>query len=169
MRDARTNHVWTDDERALVAKLCRDGFSASQIAREIGRGVSRNAIIGLIHRAGLGGGSRKNPRLTIPRKVSQRRAQPKTKTFVNAVAVAHNREARKFDLGIKVAPPKSNAPAPLLIAFLDLNHWHCRWPLGDGADMRFCGHTKVGRAYCDYHERLAYQAPAPRVRRRLAA
>jgi hypothetical protein len=50
-----------------VARLWADGLSCSQIAREIGdrfgRPLSRNAVIGVVHRAGLAG------RSAVPRKI----------------------------------------------------------------------------------------------------
>lgn len=44
--------AWTDERKALVTKLWAEGLSASQVAEELG-GVSRNAVIGLVHRMGL--------------------------------------------------------------------------------------------------------------------
>ncbi len=45
---------WTDDRVATLTKLWADGLSASQIAAELG-GVTRNAVIGKVHRLGLSG------------------------------------------------------------------------------------------------------------------
>src|SRR3954453_16165461 len=47
---------WTDERVELLKKLWRDGLSASQIAKQLG-GVTRNAVIGKIHRLGLSGRS----------------------------------------------------------------------------------------------------------------
>lgn len=43
---------WTDERVELLKKLWGDGQSASQIAKELG-GVTRNAVIGKVHRLGL--------------------------------------------------------------------------------------------------------------------
>ena len=43
---------WTDDRVELLKKLWGEGQSASQIAKELG-GVTRNAVIGKVHRLGL--------------------------------------------------------------------------------------------------------------------
>lgn len=43
---------WTDDRVELLKKMWNDGHSASQIAKELG-GVTRNAVIGKVHRLGL--------------------------------------------------------------------------------------------------------------------
>ncbi|SDD08377.1 GcrA family cell cycle regulator [Ruegeria marina] len=43
---------WTDERVELLKKMWSDGQSASQIAKELG-GVTRNAVIGKVHRLGL--------------------------------------------------------------------------------------------------------------------
>ena len=44
---------WTDDRVELLKKLWTEGLSASQIAGRLGAGVTRNAVIGKVHRLGL--------------------------------------------------------------------------------------------------------------------
>src|ERR1700727_3959492 len=44
----------TDERVELLKKLWLDGLSASQIAKQLG-GVTRNAVIGKVHRLGLSG------------------------------------------------------------------------------------------------------------------
>ena len=46
--------AWTEDRVELLKKLWADGLSASQIAKRLG-GVTRNAVIGKVHRLGLSG------------------------------------------------------------------------------------------------------------------
>ena len=43
---------WTDERVATLTKMWGEGQSASQIAKELG-GVTRNAVIGKVHRLGL--------------------------------------------------------------------------------------------------------------------
>ncbi len=43
---------WTDERVELLKKMWNEGHSASQIAKELG-GVTRNAVIGKVHRLGL--------------------------------------------------------------------------------------------------------------------
>src|ERR1700724_3658947 len=45
---------WTDERVEMLKKLWADGLSASQIAAELG-GITRNAVIGKVHRLGLSG------------------------------------------------------------------------------------------------------------------
>ena len=51
---------WTDERVEILTKMWAEGNSASQIAKELG-GVTRNAVIGKVHRLGLS-----NIRLLFP-------------------------------------------------------------------------------------------------------
>jgi GcrA cell cycle regulator len=44
---------WTDERVELLRQLWLDGKSASQISAQLGHGVTRNAVIGKVHRLGL--------------------------------------------------------------------------------------------------------------------
>ena len=57
--------TWTDDRVERLKKLWADGLSASQIAGELG-GITRNAVIGKVHRLGLSGRA-KAPSSSMPR------------------------------------------------------------------------------------------------------
>src|SRR5437762_6826798 len=65
--------TWTDERVELLKKLWADGLSASQIAAELG-GITRNAVIGKVHRLGLSGraksSSSASPRPRKPRSPS---------------------------------------------------------------------------------------------------
>src|ERR1041385_7953064 len=66
--------TWTDDRVELIKKLWGDGLSASQIAGELG-GITRNAVIGKVHRLGLSGRA-KAPSTSMPRPRKPRPATP---------------------------------------------------------------------------------------------
>ena len=57
--------TWTDERVELLKKLWADGLSASRIAAELG-GVSRNSVIGKVHRLGLSGRA-KSASASVPR------------------------------------------------------------------------------------------------------
>src|SRR5438105_5625098 len=57
--------TWSDDRVETLKKLWADGLSASQIANELGN-VTRNAVIGKVHRLGLSGRA-KSPSSAAPR------------------------------------------------------------------------------------------------------
>ncbi len=46
---------WTDERVEQLKKMWLDGLSASQIAGELANGITRNAVIGKVHRLGLSG------------------------------------------------------------------------------------------------------------------
>ena len=64
---------WTDERVELLKKLWNEGLSASQIAGRLG-GVTRNAVIGKVHRLGLSG------RVTPTRTLGTRRPRTRTAT-----------------------------------------------------------------------------------------
>ncbi|EEW56642.1 GcrA cell cycle regulator [Epibacterium sp. DP7N7-1] len=76
---------WTDERVELLKKMWGEGQSASQIAKELG-GVTRNAVIGKVHRLGLsnrttGGGSKaaaEPKEKPAPKAAAKPKAQPKT-------------------------------------------------------------------------------------------
>src|SRR6202044_3882368 len=67
--------MWTDERVEQLKSLWTEGLSASQIARVLG-GVTRNAVIGKVHRLGLAGRASpsrsERPRLPITPRVSMR-------------------------------------------------------------------------------------------------
>ena len=65
--------TWTDDRVEQLKKLWEGGLSASQIAAELGN-VTRNAVIGKVHRLGLSGRA-KSPSSAAPRPRKARPAQ----------------------------------------------------------------------------------------------
>ena len=65
--------TWSDDRVEQLKKLWEAGLSASQIAAELGN-VTRNAVIGKVHRLGLSGRA-KSPSSAAPRPRKARPAQ----------------------------------------------------------------------------------------------
>jgi GcrA cell cycle regulator len=46
---AEANVTWTEERLELLKKLWSEGMSASQIAAELGGGMTRNAVLGKSH------------------------------------------------------------------------------------------------------------------------
>ncbi len=150
---------WTDDRIERLKQMWTEGMSASQIARALGD-VTRNAVIGKVHRLGLSGRAAA-PRVERPRPQPQQpRPQTQRVAAMRAEPVAEE----------PLEPMPENA-----VTVVDLNASVCRWPLGDPstAEFRFCGRkAKPGSPYCEAHVRLAYQPSQSRrdreqARRRL--
>jgi GcrA cell cycle regulator len=157
---------WTDERVELLKKLWQDGLSASQIAAELG-GVTRNAVIGKVHRLGLSG--RGQPTSSIKR---QRRTHPTGIRRQRTVSVGNLALKSNLDyLPDADLQPRRNVvvPIPLKFSIFQLNEHTCKWPIGDPGqeDFYFCGHDSLESApYCEYHAGIAYQAPEPRRRQK---
>ena len=162
---------WNDERVETLKKLWQEGLSASQIANRIG-GVTRNAVIGKVHRLGLSGrapASRTTAARPRPRIAAQRRpAKPRFNT-VGPVALrptlTFQPEAEPY------VPAYEEVEIPLAErkSLLDLLESSCRWPIGDPqhADFHFCSRTKMsGLPYCEHHARRAFQPVQPRRRDR---
>jgi GcrA cell cycle regulator len=171
---------WTDERVEMLKKLWSDGLSASQIAGELG-GVTRNAVIGKVHRLGLSGRAKapmpqaQRAKKPAPRPATgqQNRTEPTLTTVGNT--------ALKIDL-VPVTRPQievqprvySLSEAPLIdnANILQLTEQTCKWPLGDPGDesFHFCARrSDTGIPYCGYHARVAYQPVSERKREKRVA
>src|SRR5258708_3785940 len=65
---------WDGDRVELLKKLWQEGISASPIAAQLGAGITRNGVIGKVHRLGLSG--RAKPASSSPAPRAKRAAQP---------------------------------------------------------------------------------------------
>jgi len=140
---------WTEERVETLKKLWLDGLSASQIAKQLG-GVTRNAVIGKVHRLGLSG--RATP------------SQPQRPVFKTpraprpAIAAAPRRT---------IEPSMPSAPVPAFYVeepgsatVLTLGAHMCKWPIGDPSTdgFTFCGRRSEREGpYCVEHARVAYQ------------
>jgi GcrA cell cycle regulator len=150
---------WSDERTARAKSLWIDGWSAGQIAIDLG-GVTRNAVIGRLNRLGLRDTDRSL-------KVRDARAEPKR--FKTPVA----KKAPRIWFG---SPPKGvtkpepfiPAPAPLPpscepVGLFALTSTTCRFPVTDAQPWMFCGDASAnqadGRSYCPYHHALTHDQP----------
>lgn len=156
---------WTDERVATLSKLWADGLSASQIAAELG-GVTRNAVIGKVHRLGLSG--RAKPTSSGVKRVKRAprsggyNARPRTSRKLPATG----REGG-LTAAARIAIEDMVAPESKKLDLVDLTEKTCKWPHGDPAtdDFHFCGHsTKDETPYCEYHGKLAFQPTTDRRR-----
>ena len=158
---------WTDERVELLKKLWSDGLSASQIAGELG-GITRNAVIGKVHRLGLSGRAKAPsssvPRQRKPRVASQMFRAPRTMMRGN---VALAMPAYDYDPEPEPQPIENIIPIGQRCNLVELTDEKCHWPIGDPAqpDFFFCGgKTNAGTPYCGYHARIAYQPVTDRRR-----
>ena len=140
---------WTMERIALLKNRIRAGFSCGQIARELG--VSRNAVIGKTNRLGL---SRFKNAMPGQSKQSGTRQNARHRTVTRQI----NLRAlwAKPQLAFADLAGESSKDCSLL----DLQQWHCRWPMGDPTSNHFgfCGSRPIaGLPYCPAHAHMAYR------------
>ena len=178
---------WTDERVELLKKLWGEGQSASQIAKELG-GVTRNAVIGKVHRLGLSNrassGSKAETTQKVdkkPEKVASKKPEAATK---EPEPVMQSPARRQIIPAGRPLPPQPSAneisPEALArvseiekkakrISLLELTERTCKWPVGDPAtpDFWFCGlPTQSGKPYCEAHVGVAFQPMNSRRDRR---
>jgi len=153
---------WTDERVDTLKKLWLDGLSATQIAKQLG-GVTRNAVIGKVHRLGMSGRAAPSaPRSTgfkPPR--PSRPAAPRVPRIAKAVAAAAVVE--KDEMVIPFVELSGTATS------LTLGSHMCKWPIGDpeSDDFSFCGRRAPGKSsFCEDHARVAYQPHSSIAHRR---
>ncbi|MBD3662317.1 GcrA family cell cycle regulator [Sulfitobacter aestuariivivens] len=186
---------WTDDRVETLKKMWGEGQSASQIAKELG-GVTRNAVIGKVHRLGLsnratsGGSAKAEAKPKAAAKAAPKaKAEPKTESAEpKTEAAAPPRStlpARKqiIPAGQPLPPqPSANEISPEALAkvnevekkakkisLMELTERTCKWPVGDPATEKFwfCGlPVQQGKPYCEAHVGVAFQPMSARRDRR---
>jgi len=160
--------MWTDERVEMLKKLWAEGLSASQVAKQLG-GVTRNAVIGKVHRLGLSGRATPSrparPKAPTPRNLTHVRGRPdplvaeRREETEEVEAVAKPRETPREEV---------RSGSTELTTVLTLTERTCKWPIGDpgSPDFHFCGHSADGNApYCAEHAKLAYQPMQPRRNR----
>jgi len=148
---------WTEDRVGALKKLWLEGQSASQIAKQLGGGVTRNAVIGKVHRLGLSG--RAAP--SQPARVATTLRPARTRTTPPVQPSAPRR--------IEAVQPRPVAPVPVPVeravelegtaTVMTLGAHMCKWPIGDPSsrEFSFCGRRASEGVYCGEHARVAYQ------------
>ncbi|MBW4961163.1 GcrA family cell cycle regulator [Sulfitobacter sp. CW3] len=156
---------WTDDRVEILKKMWGEGQSASQIAKELG-GVTRNAVIGKVHRLGLSNRTTTGaaaPATAAPKAEAKPKpaakaavkpkAEPKEEEVEAAPAPRSNLPARAkiIPAGQPLPPqPSANEISPEALAkvseiekkskkigLMDLTERTCKWPVGDPATDDF--------------------------------
>ena len=133
---------WRTQDVEILKSMTADGASASQIARAIGGGVTRNAVINKRIRLGLASNTKPSVRSRVPMSGPVLKSKP-------------------------LPPPPPVELDPLVleggehVTLLTVNDRCCRWPIGDPceSDFHFCGHAPAqGSPYCEAHARKSRQA-----------
>jgi GcrA cell cycle regulator len=185
---------WTDERVDVLSRLWLEGKSASQIAGLLGGGLTRNAVIGKVHRLGLAGrvkAGAPTPKTAegstdvldaaenMSSLVNVRRATPRAAVTMSspppAAPVARTMGANALSLASAPAPAMQPAPVSeenvvplsLKVTIVELRENMCKWPIGDPSSMefRYCGSpARPATPYCAHHGKVAYQPAQDRRR-----
>ncbi|WP_316200422.1 MULTISPECIES: GcrA family cell cycle regulator [unclassified Bradyrhizobium] len=164
---ARREIGWTDHRVKVVRDLWNAGKTAAQIAGLIG-GVTRNAVIGKVHRAVLGAADRGRPARSLERTITGQPAAPVRPVLkTDPMPKPASRPSARPSIGLVeslqsagFAPTSDQAiPAEQRKTLAELSDECCKWPVGNPGEpgFFFCGTPKRddGRPYCPDHMRRA--------------
>ncbi len=186
---------WTDERVELLSRLWLEGKSASQISAVLGGGLTRNAVIGKVHRLGLAGRVKSPnaapdgpsrgrpdiselvaaaPRRVAPRPIAAIANHASTSAIATARAVQGNTALALAESAMEAVKPMRVledvvVPLSVKVTIVELRESMCKWPLGDPSsqDFRYCGSpAHAATPYCQYHGKLAYQPAQDRRRDR---
>ncbi len=123
---------WTPDRVKTLMALWAEGISTLEIGRRLG--VTKNSVVGKVHRLGL------------PKRQSPINSTPRTPRVS------------------KPAEPVRLKPQPIpisadMVKMEELTSGMCNWPEGEpgSEDFRFCGQPSLeGKPYCAGHCARAY-------------
>jgi GcrA cell cycle regulator len=144
----RDDQGWSEPRVARLKQLWGDGLSAAEVAARLGGGVTRNAVLGKIHRLGL---CRHAP------------AAPRRAAALAPAKPMQPRGRQPAPLVPRARPARGAAPVPPLAGLVprleDLAPHMCHWPIGDPRDpvFAFCGRVVEADPYCPAHRACAYR------------
>lgn len=169
--------TWTDERVDRAKQMFRDGYSAQQIANDLG-GISRNAVIGKLHRAGVKAKyeqARPTKHFTRPNRTKPARV-PHSQQLSKTQTLADNSLKMRMRGGpVQLVPaeprrkPSPNEPVSKRLSLVELTEHTCKFPIGDPGhdDFHFCGCEKeLAESYCEFHMVVAYQVRPLRQRTR---
>ena len=134
--------TWTPKRTQILKRMWAEGFTASQIAGELG-GVTRNAVIGKKDRLGLPA-RRTNPRTVINR--PSRKPPPKAKIDLSCIPDRPTPKSKPKDVIMQKIRIPDDA-----VTLVELNDDCCKFPYGN-KNYQFCGQpAQEGKSYCEKH------------------
>ncbi len=157
---------WTEERVETLKRMWVEGQSASQIAKELG-GVTRNAVIGKVHRLGLsnragGGATAKTPAKEKPAKPAPKAKAAPARKAEKPEPAPEKPEAERPPTPVPARKPIIPAGQPLppqpsaneispealetvrevektakKLTLMELTERTCKWPIGDPATEDF--------------------------------
>jgi GcrA cell cycle regulator len=193
MSESGKSHTagWTEPRVARLKKLWVEGKSATEIAKDLSGGLTRNGVIGKVHRLGLSADRAKPakpdtyrpPRAPVVKpkvKPEAMRRPPRQKDVGKAPVVfakqkfdhVHGADLeRRREERRAYGQSKLDAFAPAnddAIPLISRRFSQCAWPVGepDRPEGQLCCGAEVveGKPYCAHHASVAYQPMTPKQR-----
>lgn len=173
--------AWTDQMVEDLKVMWKQGLTTAEIGKRLG--VSKNSIVGKVHRLGLSGRPSPIKKKEVPTEkatstvskekttktvnvsktpeVTVAKVEPKTEVVIEEKkAVTKDKEIEKpVALECQKSNFERNGKA---VSLTELDNHTCRWPIGDPKDenFHFCGKkVRIGQTYCDEHSLVAYVKP----------
>jgi len=158
---------WTDERVELLSQLWLEGKSASMISAALGAGLTRNAVIGKVHRLGLAGRAKPPTGQSVDPAPMRATAPPTARRATGAGAIASSTAAAMSPRTVAASGPMAGAammqgnaalamapeaapqaqperiaaeivvPMSLRVTIVDLKESMCKWPLGDPTSSDF--------------------------------
>lgn len=175
--------AWTDQMVEDLRTMWKQGLTTAEIGKKLG--VSKNSIVGKVHRLGLSGRPSpikkkdvgeehaasnktvlkdKAPRgeTESPKAASEPAVKEEVKPAKpsSAEKISEKKESRKEET--KECFKSDLEKSAKAVSLMELDNHTCRWPLGDPKDdnFHFCGKkVKIGQTYCEEHSAVAYVKP----------
>jgi GcrA cell cycle regulator len=127
---------WTPERTQILIDCWTDRLSAAQIAKKLGNGISRCAVLGKVHR------------LKLPTHKVEPRPRKPYQPPVRLVKL----KPKKY-----VAPFVEPSPNPRNLTLLELNPKECKYAVTADSPFLFCGHqVHADSVYCAHHFRVCY-------------
>lgn len=149
--------VWNEQTEKRLRELWNMGLSCSQIANRLGLGLSRNAVIGKVHRMGL---QPRDFRRSDGRLIEKKKK--KRKPSLAPVRFGYPKSPHPLPPQKVVMGPEPVVPEHERRGVADVLDKQCRWPIGDPTkkDFHFCSYDKIaGQSYCLHHLLRSVQEP----------
>jgi GcrA cell cycle regulator len=165
---------WTEERVELLKTLWSEGKSASEIAAILKGGLTRNGVLGKIHRlkldkrvtvsiraetaTGGNGSAGKHRGIVDAARKARTKGQPK------AAAISHRMTMGELKPPKPLPIPKDLPEISARRRLIDLGAHECRYCTGDPltADHSFCGRpVKAGTSWCEKHYAVVFPRRVP--------
>lgn len=148
---------WPENAVSTLKQLWSDGSTATQIAEQIGHGLTRNSVLGKVHRLKLDkrktSGTMTKAITTKARASRSGKGQPKVNAIVARVEA---KQSLPMVVPFDIEDNPDATDVTHLVGLLALGRRSCRWPVtGEGAATLFCGEHADHGPYCPAHSERA--------------